>query len=166
MQLSTARSLDRLASVAVVVMAALVISTWLGAFATRGRTMTPVARTSELHRGLKVHIIGLDPSKSRKTVILALGTHCRYCRESLPFYRELMNISSEKASTIQMIAVFQEPEHEIQAFVREASLRGVSTVASTSLAALKVPGTPAILLLDNNGTLIDFAVGKLSKAGE
>jgi len=46
--------------------------------------------------------------KSGKTLLVDLSTTCRFCDESLPFYRKLVETNRRSGKNVNIVAVFKE----------------------------------------------------------
>jgi hypothetical protein len=74
-----------------------------------------------LTAGTQLPQIGLDWGKSDRHLLLVLSTTCRYCTDSLPFYRKLI----EKRGTTEgprVVAMFPQSQPEATAYLASAKL--------------------------------------------
>lgn len=106
--------------------------------------------------------IGLIPRGH--TVVLALRTSCEYCTRSVPFYRDLLDTYRE-SEVVHITAVFPDDAGVATAYLRVQQLE-VPAVTDQPLAALKVVGTPTVLILDSQGRILRAWVGLLPREGE
>ncbi|HEX8174114.1 MAG TPA: thioredoxin-like domain-containing protein [Pyrinomonadaceae bacterium] len=100
-----------------------------------------------------------------QTLLIAMSTTCHYCSESIPFYKQLAEAQQSSGNAIHIVAVFPNSENEVKQYIQQSQLN-VDTVAETDFKALNVAGTPTLLLIDKDGKILDFWVGKLSKDNE
>jgi hypothetical protein len=108
---------------------------------------------------------GYSWSSHPKTLVLAIRTGCPYCEASLPFYRQLAE--QEKSNTLHA--------HVLVVMPNGASLGGrflskddveAQVIFGQKLGALKVLGTPTVLLLDSSGRIERAWIGQLTPMGE
>jgi thiol-disulfide isomerase/thioredoxin len=95
-------------------------------------------------------------------VVLALRSDCRYCKASLPLYRQIVEVANQPGSHIAVQVVTEEDPARLREFLKSEGL-GIAPIFHESLASLGVPGTPTILLADSGGTIKDELVGVLTK---
>jgi hypothetical protein len=100
-----------------------------------------------------------------KTLVIAIRRGCPYCDASMPFYRRLGE--QEKTNMIRA--------HVLVVMPNDASSGGsllstndveVQAIFGQRLGALKVAGTPTVLLVDSNGHIERTWVGQLPSAAE
>lgn len=94
-----------------------------------------------------------------------MSTKCSYCSESVPFYQQLAKENREDGTGTRIIAIFPETESEVKQYLKQKQLE-IATVASINFKSFNIAGTPTMILVDNNGKVRDFWVGRLSKDGE
>jgi len=115
-----------------------------------------------LRRGLETgahfsEISGLDYKKSPKTLVLALNTQSS-CGDCLEFYRQLISICDRPGSSVKTVGIFDEPLHDVHKFVMNAELN-ITTIPSVNLDKLSIPSTPALVLINDDGKIINFWLG-------
>jgi thiol-disulfide isomerase/thioredoxin len=116
------------------------------------------SRRPSIQAGTKITLPGIDWSKSARTVVLALSTTCHFCSESAPFYQKLQQ---QKPNSVRLVAVLPEPVEDGRNYLNKLGV-SVSDIVQSSLASVGVSGTPTLLLIDNQGSITDSWVGKLS----
>jgi len=116
------------------------------------------SREPSIQAGTKITLPGIDWSKSTQTMVLALSSTCHFCSESGPFYQKLQQ---HKPNSVRLIAVLPQPVEDSRNYLNKLGVSGADVVQS-SLAAVGVSGTPTLLLIDNQGSVTDSWVGKLS----
>lgn len=107
-------------------------------------------------------IPGIDWKSSDRTVILALKKGCHYCEDSMPFYRQLAELSEQKALKANLVAIFPDPSADVDALVKAENL-SVKTVPGVPLRSLKISGTPTVILADSSGRILQDWVGELTE---
>lgn len=113
--------------------------------------------------GTKVNLPEVNWSQQPKTLVLALSTGCRFCNESAPFYKQVIqNIENKK---IKLVAVFPTPEEQNIAYLNKLGLSNME-VKQSPLDSVQVSGTPTLILTNDKGEITDFWVGKLTPEKE
>jgi len=107
----------------------------------------------------------LKYSAAPQTVLLALSTTCSYCKESLPFYRRLIQEQFKAGSRTPIVAVFPNSETDVEKYKQQNQLN-IQSVAAVDSSIVKVAGTPTLILIDADGRVRDFWVGLLSSDEE
>ncbi|MGH9733814.1 MAG: TlpA family protein disulfide reductase [Candidatus Acidiferrales bacterium] len=119
-------------------------------------------RPTALRSGQPVPISGVDWSKARHTLVLALQIGCHFCADSAPFYKGLLK---EQTGGWQAVAVLPQRVEQSNAYMR-AEGYSISQVRQMDLGAIGVSGTPTLLLVDQKGNLEKEWVGELQPSGE
>lgn len=113
---------------------------------------------------------GVLPAGSDRTLVMAVAPGCHFCDESLPFYKKLIDQRNEQKSSVKVVAAVpaQNPEETKTAEQTKFTGAGVAPdqIVNIDFSSIKVPGTPTLLLVDNQGKVLDVWVGKLDPAGE
>ncbi len=120
----------------------------------------PTQPSSEIKRGTQLPLSKIDWSRSEKSLVMVLSTTCKYCTESSDFYKRLTE-NTPALSRLRTIAVFPQKVGESAAFLKERSIQ-VSLILEAEPSEFSVRGTPTLLLVNNDGTVLDSWVGKLS----
>jgi len=119
-----------------------------------------VAPTVARGTTLKSCLPGVDWAKNGRTLVMALSAHCRYCKESAPFYRR---INTEAGRSVKLLAVLPQSREESAKFLRDEGVR-VDDIRQAEPIALGVPGTPTLLLVDGKGTVVQLWLGRLTRS--
>lgn len=106
---------------------------------------------------IKDRIAGVDWQKNGRTLVLALSTQCHFCTASAPFFRTLVEQSSNNVKTV---AVFPQSVDEAQKYLNGEGVR-VDLVTQSSLNQIGISGTPTMLLVDSAGKVTNVWVGML-----
>jgi thioredoxin-related protein len=101
---------------------------------------------------------GVDWTKNKQTLVLALSTQCHFCTESAPFFQRIHN---EATKEVRMVAVLPQAVDESRKYLLGEGVQ-VDDVKQATLSALGVSGTPTLLLVDNSGKVADVWQGKLA----
>lgn len=143
--------------------AAFLLIVSIGWMVIRHSSLSRVPRSSIQH-GTKLTLPDLNWSLSRQTLLLVLSTGCRYCTASAPFYRRLVSQTSLAKDT-RLIAVFPQPLNESEEYFGKLDIK-IKTLRQAMPASLGVKGTPTLILVDSNGTVIRSWEGVVPTAVE
>lgn len=113
--------------------------------------------------GKAVPIENINWKQNKKTLVLYLSTTCRFCKESSPFYQKLVQESQAKG--VKLIAVLPQPVEEAKNYFKEQNVK-IEEIYNVSLAPIGVRGTPALLMVNENGIVSEHWRGKLTEAKE
>jgi thioredoxin-related protein len=110
---------------------------------------------------------GVVPAGSNTALVMALSPTCHFCNDSMPFYKQLVDKRNESKSGVKVIAAVPAAEAEA-AEQKNLTDHGVQTdaVVHVDFSKIKVPGTPTLFLVDNQGKVLDVWVGKLNASRE
>jgi rhodanese-related sulfurtransferase len=125
----------------------------------------PVAATYDyqLATGARLSIPELDWATG-PTLLLAMRTDCKFCTESAPFYRRLASaVRNERKARI--VVVFPEHENGAEAYVRQLAITA-DEVRYVSLDSLGIKNTPTVAIVNDQGAVTNFWVGRLPPRGE
>lgn len=158
------RKLEVSANISVVVIAFLILGVVAFRFATATiSTKAPIPKQDSIV-GSVIEFDGVDLTGSDKNLVFAISTKCRFCTESIPFYRTLLERRA-KNDSVRFIAVLPQPVEEAKVFFDSKKLY-FDSVNNGRLDSISVVGTPTLLLIDNKGTVINSWVGKLTPERE
>jgi thioredoxin-related protein len=113
--------------------------------------------------GAKLDLADLNWSENPKTLIMALQPSCRFCNESVPFYKRLVDAMKDK--NVKLVVVFPKDIDRGKAYLTESGLN-ISQVYQSPLNKLQVSGTPTLILTNDKGEVTNFWVGKLNSEKE
>jgi thioredoxin-related protein len=114
--------------------------------------------------GKKLTIPDIVWSENQQTLLLILQKGCRFCDESAPFYKRLTKELSAYPGT-HIVAVLPHGDDENKQYLK-AKMLAITDVRQASPRLIGVPGTPALVLVDNTGTVLEQWLGKLPTAEE
>ena len=121
---------------------------------------------SGFHRGdVLPRLSSVDYSAAPQTMLIAMNTRCSYCKESLPFYKQLGSEQRKGSYGARIVAVFPNTETEVEQYKQQNPL-DLETLANVDFRSLNIAGTPTIILADSSGRVRDFWIGLLSKDDE
>jgi thioredoxin-related protein len=120
---------------------------------------TPSESKETIKAGAKVSLPDTDWTKNNRSLVLVLQKGCRYCTESAPFYQKLSAAVKAEGKTT-LLAALPSSATESEGYLRELGV-AVDVVKQVSPSSLGVRGTPALLLVDDKGIVVESWTGKL-----
>ncbi|HEY0051762.1 MAG TPA: hypothetical protein VGB68_20865 [Pyrinomonadaceae bacterium] len=108
--------------------------------------------------GKKLNLTDVNFSEKPRTVLLALQASCRFCNESAPFYKRL--VEETKGRNIKLVAVFPTKVEDSARHLTELGVTGFE-VKQSPISALDASGTPTLIITNEKGEVTNFWVGKL-----
>ncbi|HXC71154.1 MAG TPA: hypothetical protein VN644_14325 [Pyrinomonadaceae bacterium] len=109
--------------------------------------------------GTKVSQLDIDWSKSDKNLLLVLSNTCHFCTESAPFYQRLVQERTQR-DTFRLAAVLPQPVNEGRSYLNGLGVN-IDEVKQLSPSAIRIRGTPTLLLVNSAGVVTDEWLGKL-----
>lgn len=149
-----------LANVAIVFVSVLFVLLIIQKFFFPGFTESPHL---QIQNGTNVEIKNIDWDKNYKTLVLYVSNGCKFCTDSMPFYRTLANESTKNNTAV--VIVSPDSEMATKKYLNENRVKSVE-VRQASLSYIGVPGTPTILLVDKSGKIERSWIGKLKPETE
>jgi peroxiredoxin len=104
---------------------------------------------------------GIGFKTAPKTLLVWLSSQCKYCQESVPFYQRL----TKTQRGTRMVAVSYERRAAVQEFLDRHELKFDGVFSEPALAK-RLRGTPEILLVGQDSTVLRLWMGKLSPTAE
>ena len=122
-----------------------------------------IHKTSDL-RGFKEGSIvvgtrNLRFSAASRTLIIATSSHCRYCQQSMPFFRRLTD--KAQSSGVRVLAVALEDTSTNRSFLLQNGLH-VDDVAAVSEIKVDIRATPTLILVNSRGAVVASWVGAIA----
>ncbi len=152
--------IEWVANVVVVLLAVVIGSVFL-----KDRFSTPAPESNYVKAGDRLPSLnGWDWSAHDRTLVLALRKGCHFCEDSAPFYQRLI-AQQQDGSNTAILGVFPDAVDAAKEVVQSEGL-GVHVLAGVPLERLKVSGTPALLLVDRRGKVLNAWMGMLSPRQE
>lgn len=109
-------------------------------------------------------IDGIDFSTGRGTLLLFASSRCRYCTDSMPFYRKLATIPTSE-NQWRFVVVGREPAEILQGYVQSHALTSVKII-SIAPGVVRVRATPTLILVDTRGRVVREWRGQLQPRQE
>jgi thioredoxin-related protein len=102
-----------------------------------------------------------------RMVVVALAPGCRFCTESMPFYKRLIEERDAQGAGVPVIAtVASEEMIEGERQVMDEAQVSPDDLVALSLGDVGVSGTPTLLLVDRDGTVLEAWIGMQQPDGE
>lgn len=114
--------------------------------------------------GKPVPLENVNWKENKKTLVLYLSTSCRYCNESSPFYKQLLEkFSNDK--NVKLIAVLPQPVDESKEHLKGLGVN-IENVYNAQLSSMGVAATPTLLIVNESGVVSEYWRGKLNSDRE
>jgi hypothetical protein len=157
---------ETLANVALAVMCLVVTGVTLDRYVLRRNVQAdprPGYRQGQRLSGPMRDLIG---QRTAVTALLVVSQNCRFCLDSVGFYRDLVALRSqvEPARFQTLFIGFQ--EEDAKAFLAKNQLPTDDLRATPTGLSEHVLGTPTLLVVDGNGLIIGAWTGRLSRGQE
>jgi thioredoxin-related protein len=110
--------------------------------------------------GTKVSLDGIDWARNGQTLLLVLRKGCRFCEESVPFYRRLATEATAGKTSTRIIAVLPQEVGESKQYLSSLNAP-LNDVRQSALDVLGVQGTPTLILVNSQGQVTESWAGKL-----
>jgi thioredoxin-related protein len=150
--------LDKLTNVVVIVTCIVVCGVVVKNYTDR-RTPPPLS-ISGYQRGDQIEKIeGLHTDADRSLLLIVRST-CRYCTDSMPFYRLLREERDKADSRVKLVAVCLESRESCEEYLRKNEFTP-DTVVTANPESLKAKATPTLVLVDSGGRVSETWVGRL-----
>lgn len=114
--------------------------------------------------GSSLTLPGIDWANSDRTLVLILQKGCHFCSESAPFYRRIVSETLGHTG-LRLLAVLPQDVNEAKGYLNDLDVR-IEEVKQAHLGAIRVSGTPTLVLVDHTGKVTNLWVGKLTAEGE
>jgi hypothetical protein len=128
--------------------------------ATGPRTAPPSPPTYAV--GERINLSGVDFGASDQTLLLVVRKGCRFCDESMPFYKQLGDDAAIAKRTRLVIAAPDDETVSREELAKQAVR--VDQVVKVSAGQLKIRGTPTAILVDRSGAVRQVFIGRLDEA--
>lgn len=153
------KRIELLANIAIVVVAVILAVVLVQRYLLPNSRTDGAAERAQVKPGMKLSLPGVDWGKSDQTLLMVLSTTCHFCTESAPFYQRLAREKSGRGD-VRLVAVLPQEVGEAQKYLNEHGI-SVDEVKQASLTSVSVRGTPTLIMVDRNGSVIEAWEGKL-----
>jgi hypothetical protein len=145
-----------MATVALVLVAVTAIGTSLASWTARPRPAAPLIQVGDTVEVLRGPGLPTGPA-----LVIHLRSDCKYCTESMPFYRRLVQATSR----LPVIAVGYEQRDVLVAYLQQHGLLA-DHVITLRAGSLRTGGTPTLILIDSTRTASAIWRGYLTDSEE
>ena len=114
--------------------------------------------------GREVKLPGADWNAAPVSVLLEISSTCRFCNESMPFYRQLMAARQAAAAKVPVIVASRDAVAVIRKHLADEQV-DVDKVLHSRLDDF-APVTPTVYVVDAKGVVRRMFIGKLDPSGE
>jgi len=108
----------------------------------------------------------LPLSRVPLSAVVIVSSDCRFCLESVDFYRKLSALRRKKPGSFQTIFLGMADPDDAGAFVDAYQLSSDHVGALPADVRARIPGTPALFLVSDQGRVTGSWVGKLTPTDE
>jgi thioredoxin-related protein len=161
-------SLDTAANIAIIVVCAIAAVVLIRNQFFPPRAGAPPGSPAMVEKGDRFdQIKAVLPAGTNRALVVAVAPGCHFCNESMSFYKQLLDQRNQKSSPVKFIAAVPTDEaktEEAQKFATAGAQP--DNLVHLDFNTIKVPGTPTLMLVDNNGKVLNVWVGKLDEGGE
>lgn len=146
-----------LANIAIIVLIALLCVAGYKKYVLRSDR---VSASHSLRIGARISLPETEWASSRQTLLLVLKEDCKFCNESMPFYRNLVqSVANNKG--LRLIAIMLNDPAEIRRYL-SANQLDILDVRQVASRTLDIRATPTLIVVDNQGRVTRSWVGKLT----
>lgn len=136
-------------AIAIVVVAGVLVKRQL--FSSPTRSHAP-----QINAGEKLVIPNVDWEQNKKSLVFFLQKGCVYCAAAAPFYRQLIADASNK--NVTLVAILPNSDDESRQYLKSLELP-IEHIQTASLSSYKINGTPTVLFVDHQGTVLSVWFG-------
>ena len=129
---------------------------------------TPAAPTPKpaIPAGTKLTLPAASTNEGQSaSLLLVLSAQCRFCTESMPFYRALSALPVVTSGRVHLSVVSLQPLEPMRAYLDEHRLAAAS-IMTVSESGVYVRGTPTIVLTSRDGVVVNTWSGLLPEYEE
>lgn len=158
------KRVELVANIAIILLAISLAVVLVKRFVFSDRNQNQAADQLQSNVGAKVSLPDIDWSRSDKNLLLMLSDSCRYCTESAPFYKRLVQERTQR-DTFRLIAVLPQPVSDGRRYLNGLGV-DLDEIKQLSSGAIRIRGTPTLLLVNSAGVVTDEWLGKLPEEKE
>lgn len=129
---------------------------------TRGTVAPPTMKVGERLTILKGQITLQKPG----ALLIAISPNCRYCKASLPFYKELIQNRKDSSSKEILFVIDKQEGVALEVdMLRNVGIQNPK-VLQIDFAKAKILAVPTLVALDETAQIKAFWVGELAEEGK
>lgn len=153
------KRLEIVANIAIILVAITLVAVLAKRFVFSNRNQNQTTEQAPSNVGTKISQLDIDWSKSDKNLLLMLSNTCRYCTESAPFYKRLVQERTHR-DTFRLTAVLPQPVSEGRSYLNGLGV-DIEEIKQLSPGAIRIRGTPTLLLVNSAGVVTQEWLGIL-----
>lgn len=138
------------------------INKWF--FSNSNHLVNNITASKNIPSGTKVNLPEINWSENGRTLLLVLQKGCKYCTESSSFYQRLVD-ETRNYNNLKLIAILPQTQQDSKAYLSQLGVN-INEIRQSALSSLGVVGTPTLILVDNQGKVVNSWIGKLPESGE
>jgi len=123
-----------------------------------------VSTNTGIPLGSHMKLEGVNWNTNKYTLMFFLSTSCSHCRDSAPFYRQLLGESTIK-NAVRFIAVFPQDLSQSGEYLKSLNIP-ITEVKQAQYTEPSVRVSPTLVLTNNKGEVIDSWMGQLQSKDE
>ena len=122
-------------------------------YVSAARTAANPRKPDPVQRGTRLSLpASVTADATRPSLLLVLSANCRYCTESMPFYKTLADLSQVRSGNLRLGVVSLQPADDMRKYLAAHSL-GIEAVISVPESGFNVMGTPTLVLVRRDGVV-------------
>lgn len=153
------KRLELVANIAIIVVAIALVAVLVKRFVFNKDQNASTDQAVPSNLGNKLSQLDVDWSKSDRNLVLMLSNTCHYCSESAPFYKRLVQERTNR-NTFRLTAVLPQTVAEGRTYLNGLGV-DIDEIKQLSPAAIRIRGTPTLLLVNSAGVVTGEWLGKL-----
>jgi hypothetical protein len=150
------RLLEKVSSLCLILASLVVTGSLLYDHSTRQET----ASVHSPADGRTLSLTGVQWTRYKGTIVLALSTGCHFCTASAPFFRDLASFQKSRPD-LSLVAVFPQSTSEAERYLNASGVK-IDTVISQSLDLIE--GTPTMFYVGQDGRIRRTWLGLLNNS--
>ena len=156
--------LEKYANVSIIVAAVLFVSMWGLHFLRTPQSQPSGPGLPEYLAGeLLPTMEGVELRANRQSVLLFMNSQCRFCTESMPFYRSL---AESQSRDYDVLAISREPLDSLRGYLTLHALRPDQTISVAENTELRLTKTPTLIVTDHTRVVRGVWLGQLTPEQE
>ncbi|MDO8835282.1 MAG: hypothetical protein Q7V01_06780 [Vicinamibacterales bacterium] len=110
--------------------------------------------------------IDVTIDEGRPTMLVLVQSRCRFCTESMPFYRSILELRSKGQCDVQVVAVGLDPMEITKSYLAENAVSADTVVPYPGVAEIRFGGTPTVLAIHPTRRILGVWEGRLTASQE
>ena len=153
------KRIELIANVAIILVAISLVVVLAKRYVFTGPNQNETTDQIQSNVGTKISQLDVDWSKSDRNLVLMLSNTCHFCTESAPFYQRLVQARTQR-DTFRLAAFFPQTVTEGRTYLNGLGVN-IDEIKQVSAGAIRIKGTPTLLLVNSAGVVTEEWLGKL-----